>query len=273
MIELPEDQRRCECCGEVMPAVGEEVTEQIDFVPAVTKVIETVRIKYACKEHEEAGIATPALRRCRRSRSRRAWPRPGCSRRDQLPLYRQCRIFERRGIDICESTLGDWNKDVAGLLLPIVAAIKASILASAVIQSDDTGILVQDRQHQNSSRRSFLWAYLGDRAEVVFDVTPGRELEEPRQFLGDYRTTAATCRPTPTSGYDVIFATGRVVEVGCWAHARRGFFEALENDRENANLARRTSFRIPRVQCASTVPASFGLHPQKLAELTPRLQS
>jgi hypothetical protein len=103
-----------------------------------------------------------------------------------------------------------------------------------VIQSDDTGIVVQDRQHQNGSRRSFLWAYLGDRGEVVFDFTVGRGREGPRKFLGDYR---GYLQADAYSGYDVIFATGHVIEVGCWAHARRGFFEALENDKENATNA------------------------------------
>jgi transposase len=238
VIEVPEEQRRCECCGEVKQPIGEEVTEQVDFVPAVTKVIETVRIKYACKKHEEAGITTPALP-----------PQPipkgmatagllaqvaVAKYKDHLPLYRQCRIFERHGVDISESTLCDWIKDVADLVLPIVAAIKASILLSAVIQSDDTGILVQDRQHQNGSRRSFLWAYLGDRGEVVFDFTQGRGREGPRLFLGDYR---GYLQADAYSGYDVIYATGRVTEVACWAHARRGFFDALEKDKENATNA------------------------------------
>ena len=96
----------------------------------------------------------------------------------------------------------------------MVAAIKASILESFVIHSDDTGILVQDRQHANGSRRSFLWAYVGDRGEVVFDFTPGRTRDGPVQFLGDYR---GHLQVDAYSGYDAVLRNGNVVEVGCWA--------------------------------------------------------
>jgi transposase len=238
VIELPEEQRRCSCCGEVMQPIGEEVTEQIDYVPASMKVIETARIKYACKKHEEAGITTPALPA---QPIAKGMATAGlisqvvvAKYKDHLPLYRQSRIFARDGIDIAESTLCDWIKDAAGLLEPVVLSLKASILQSAVIQSDDTGILVQDRQHQNGSRRSFLWAYLGDRDEIVFDFTPGRGRDGPSQFLGDYR---GYLQADAYSGYDVMFATGHIVEVGCWAHARRRFFDALETDKENATYA------------------------------------
>jgi len=237
-LELPEADRLCPCCNEVMQPIGEEVTERIDYTPASLKVHETVRVKYACKKHEEAGVATPTLP-----------PQPiekgmatagllahvaVAKYKDHLPLYRQSCIFARHGFEIAASTLGDWIKDTAGILLPVVMAQKASIFESKVVQSDDTGITVLDPSHANGSRRSFLWAYVGDRDEVVFDFTAGRGREGPRLFLGDYR---GYLQVDAYAGYDVVLHTGRIVEVGCWAHARRRFFDALEADKENAGHA------------------------------------
>jgi hypothetical protein len=154
--------------------------------------------------------------------------------KDHLPLHRQSGIFARHGAEIAESTLGDWVKDAAEMLSPVVDAMKGSVLDSHVVQTDDTGITVLDANHQNGSRRSFLWAYVGDRDEVVFDFTQGRGREGPRTFLGDYR---GYLQADAYSGYDVIFQKGTVTEVGCWAHARRRFFDAHETGHEQATHA------------------------------------
>ena len=237
-IELLEGDRLCRCCNEVMQAIGEEVSERLEFTPAVLKVIETRRVKYACKKHEEAGVATPPAPV---HPIEKGMATAGllahvvvAKYKDHLPLYRQSCIFARYGAELAESTLCDWVKDVAGILQPVVAAMKTSVLASHVVQSDDTSITVLDPSHPSGSRRSYLWAYVGDRDEVVFDFTMGRGREGPRTFLGDYR---GFLQVDAYSGYDVVFVNGRIVEVGCWAHARRRFYEALEADKENATNA------------------------------------
>lgn len=237
-LELPEEQRRCPCCNEVRQPIGEEVTERIDYAPASLKVLETIRVKYACKKHEEAGVATPTLP-----------PQPiekgmatagllahvaVAKYKDHLPLYRQSSIFSRHGFEIAESTLGDWIQGIAGILQPVVVAQKVSILESKVVQGDDTSITVLDPSHANGSRRSFLWAYVGDRDEVVFDFTAGRGREGPRLFLGDYR---GHLQVDAYAGYDVVLHTGRIVEVGWWAHARRRFFNALGAEKGHAGYA------------------------------------
>jgi transposase len=237
-IELPEDERRCPCCNVVRTEIGEEVSERLDYTPAVLKVIETRRVMYACKEHEEAGVATPPVPV---HPIEKGMATAGllahtlvAKFKDHLPLYRQSCIFSRYGAEIAESTLCDWVKDAAEMLSPVVAAVRASVLESHVVQSDDTGITVLDRAHPNGSRRSFLWAYVGDRDEVVFDFTMGRGREGPREFLGGYR---GFLQVDAYSGYDASFENGHIVEVGCWAHARRRFFKAVETNQENASTA------------------------------------
>jgi transposase len=237
-IELPEADRRCSCCNEVMCKIGEEVSERLDYTPAVLKVIETRRDKYACKKHEEAGVLTPAapvhpIEKGMATAGLMAHVLVA-KYKDHLPLYRQSCIFARHGAELAESTLCDWVKSGAEMLVPVVAAMKQSVLESHVVQSDDTSITVLDPSHANGSRRGFLWAYVGDRDEVVFEFTSGRGREGPRSFLGDY---CGTLQVDAYAGYDAIFHAGRVSQAGCWAHARRRFFDALVGEKEHAGNA------------------------------------
>lgn len=238
VIELPEDQRLCPCCNKPMQPIGEAITEELDYQPAVLRVRELVRVKYACKAHEESGVVQPELPPRLIAKGVAATSLIAqivvAKYKDHLPLYRQSKIFERFGVDLAASTLGDWIKDAATVLAPVVASMKVSLLESFVVHSDDTGILVQDRKHPNGSRRSFLWAYVGDRGDVVFDFTPGRGRDGPVRFLGDFR---GHLQVDAYSGYDAVLRKGTVVEVGCWAHTRRYFFEALDTAKEIATDA------------------------------------
>lgn len=238
VIELPEDQRRCRCCNEPMSPCGESITEELDYQPAVVRVREIVRIKYACKAHEEAGVATPEMPARPIAKGVAAASLIGqvivSKYKDHLPLYRQHKIFERFGIDIPESTLGDWIKESAEMLTPVVAAIRRSILGSAVINTDDTGIVVQDGAERGGSKKSFLWVYIGDQDEAVFDFTKGRTRDGPLLWLGDFR---GYVQADAYSGYDALFRKAGIVEVGCWAHARRKFFDALDTAKDAAGDA------------------------------------
>lgn len=232
-IELPEADRRCPCCNEVMCRIGEDVSERLDYTPAVLKVIETRRVKYACKKHEESGVATaPApvhpIEKGMATAGLLAHVLVA-KYKDHLPLYRQSCIFARHGAELAESTLCDWVKDSAAMLEPIVAAMKQSVLASHVVQSDDTGITVIDASASQGSRHSYLWAYVGDRDEVVFDFTIGRGREGPRIFLGEYR---GRLQVDAYSGYDEVIRQNEIVAIGCWAHARRRFYQAQDSEPE-----------------------------------------
>lgn len=233
VLEVPEDERRCPCCGDAMEEIGKEISERIDYTPAVLKVIETVRPKYACKKHEESGVLTaplPVHPITKGMATAGLLSQVLVSKyKDHLPLYRQSRIFARHGAEIPESTLCDWVKVSTEMLTLVVAATQQSILESAVVQSDDTPVLVLDRSHQQGRRHGFLWAYVGDRDEVVFDFTPGRGRDGPKRFLGDYH---GVLQVDAYSAYDAFFASGQMTEAGCMAHCRRRFLDAESSDRE-----------------------------------------
>ena len=125
----------------------------------------------------------------------------------------------------------DWVRAAAESLRPVVAAMKDQVLASHAIHTDDTSIQVQDRGHKAGSRKGYLWIYIGDRDDVVFDYTTGRARDGPRNFLSGYK---GYLQADGYSGYDELYESGSIVEVGCWAHARRKFVDALSKFPEEA---------------------------------------
>ena len=215
-----ESDRTCPSCHTPMNKIGEEITEELDYVPASFIVREHVRIKYACKRCQE-GVVIGELPPRPIDKGR---PGPGLLSQvltskyaDHLPLYRQEAIFLRHSVDIARSTMCDWVRDAAGLLHPIVKHMKQRVLESKKIHTDDTPVPVLDKS-RTRTRRGYLWVYVGEGDNVVFDYTPTRSRDGPLAFLGDY---AGYVQADAYSGYDEYFRTSGATEVGCWAHARR----------------------------------------------------
>ena len=246
---LPEGQCTCTACGGALTQIGEEVTEQLDYQPASLFVLEHVRAKYACKGCE-ASVITADLPAQPIDKGR---PGPGLLAQvvtakyaDHLPLHRQVAIFARQGVTLARQTLGDWVAEAADLLAPLYADLKASVLASKVIHTDDTTVPVQDRT-RTTTREGRLWVYVGDQTptDLVYDYTPTRSRAGPSAFLGDFR---GHLQADAYAGYDALYATGRVVEVGCWAHARRHFWDAKAADGPRALLALGVIQQLYRVE-------------------------
>jgi transposase len=160
----PEDRACPECGGERRP-MGEEVREQLEYVPASLIVLEHVRPKYAC-----AGCAAHVAIAARLPEPiEKGLPGTGLLAHvitsklaDHLPLYRQEAIFRRHGVELARSTMCDWMAACAGLLEPVVKAMMRRVFSSKVIRTDDTPVTVQDHAGKGS-KTGRLWAYLGDR--------------------------------------------------------------------------------------------------------------
>jgi transposase len=153
---------------------------------------------------------------------------------DHLPLYRLERIYERQGVFLPRSTLCDWLLASARLLRPLYDRLVYWALLSHVLHTDDTPVELQDpNTHLLSTAR--LWVYLGDAAHPynVFDFTPNRKRDGPRNFLAKYQ---GYLQADAFSGYDCLYlpdpltTKARIIEVACNAHARRKFFEAQKTD-------------------------------------------
>ena len=235
---LPDDQRGCRDCGEQMEKIGEEVTRQLEYEPATMRVIEHARFKYACRGCEDVVALAPLPAQP----IEKGLPGPGLLAHvlvskygDHLPLYRQEAIFERHGVLLKRSTLCDWVASCADLLEGIYEEMKSELKRSKKIHSDDTPVPVQDPR-LDRTRLGRLWVYVGDPEHevVLFDYTPDRCRTGPLSFLSGYE---GYLQADAYAGYDELYQGGKVVEVGCMAHARRRFFEARTSDAARSHAA------------------------------------
>jgi len=225
----PKEDLICSCCGQAKQIMGEEITEELDYVPASFVVRQHVRFKYVCRHCQEGVVIADLPQRPIEK------GRPGTGLlahvltskyADHMPLHRQEGIFRRHEVDIHRSTMCDWVRDCADLLSPIVRYLKQLILQSRIINTDDTPVPILD-DSRTQTRKGYLWAYIGGKCTVVFDYTSTHSRDGPVAFLGDY---GGYVQADAYKGYDAFFETGHATEVGCWAHTRRRFYDACTTD-------------------------------------------
>lgn len=235
---VPPEELMCPDCGAERTKIGEEVSEQLEYIPAEFLVLQHVRAKHACPRCEGNIVtaSTPA------QPIEKGVPGPGLLAQvvtakyaDHLPLNRLEGIFRRSGVEIARSTMCGWVGVVADLLAPIYFVMHRSVLLSKVIQTDDTPIPVLDPE-LDRTRRGHIWVYLGDDShpDTVYDFTPTHTRDGPRRFLESFE---GYLQADAYPGYDDLFRDGRIVEVGCWAHARRYFYDARTSEPALAHIA------------------------------------
>lgn len=146
---------------------------------------------------------------------------------DHLPLYRLERIFARQGVDIARSTMCSWLQHTAELLRPLYQVLRREVVQSRVLQTDETRLPVQDTPQKTKSGR--LWIYVGDRDHpyLLYDYRPDKSRAGPDDILGNYK---GYLQADAANVFDGLYLPGAVTEVGCWAHARRHFHQALDSD-------------------------------------------
>ena len=153
---------------------------------------------------------------------------------DHLPLHRQEDILARHGVSISRSTQCDWMRQCAELLLPLWQLLKATVLSAGVIATDDTTVklLVKGEKKAKTAR---IWGYGSSRLRlVVFDFTLDRTRAGPTAFLSGCH---GYLQADAYLGYDTVFETEDLVEVGCWAHVRRKFCDAQNSAPREAAMA------------------------------------
>lgn len=239
--ELTAAERLCPECGHDRREIGVETTKQYDYKPAEVFVIAHQRVKYACSccaGHVAIAPRPPQP-------IERGLPGPGLlaqilvdKYQDHLPLYRTEQRFERLGVSLPRSTMCDWMAAAAVLLKPLYLLLKEWVLSSKVLHTDDTTVPVRD-ESLTSHRHGRLWCYLGDAGHpgVVFDYTPTHARDGPAEFLKDFR---GYLQADAYGAYDGIYtgSNGTIIEVGCWAHARHKFADAVDTDPERVLAAK-----------------------------------
>jgi transposase len=258
VIEPSAEDRTCRCCGKEKARIGEETSEQLEFVPAKFRVIETVRPKYACPTCKD-GVTVALAPRSPVARSKAGAGLLAhvvvSKYADHVPLNRQTEIYRREGVDLSRTTLCDWVEQVFLLLGGIERAQWASVLSSQVLCADETPVKVLDMERRECAR-GYFWVYAGDRDEVVCDFSMGRRSEAPTKALVHYHQGVLVC--DGYAGYDEIERTKPgLVRSGCMAHARRKVFEAKDADPERALILLALIRRLYDVEAkAKALPAA-----------------
>jgi transposase len=231
-LDLSPEEKMCGCCGRAKDRIGEDITKILEHVPSKLEVHEHVRPKYACRYCKDGVSSPPPPARP----IARGIAGPGLIAQivvskfgDHLPLYRQEDIFVRHGLHIARSTLCDWVAAAAELLQPLYELQCQLVVQCPVMWTDDTPVKVLVGGEQGSCQGRF-WTYIGDDEHPysVYDFTMSRSRDGPQQFLQTFR---GYLHADAYAGYDAIYlgSDSGIVEVACWAHTRRKFFDARHN--------------------------------------------
>ena len=232
-------EHTCQQCGAETAVIGYDESEQLDVEPARYFVRVTKREKRACRCCQPGTVAMPPL-------EPRIVDKGLASDRvvidtvvakycDHLPLYRQAAMLEREaGLQIGRATLDGWVMRVGELLDPVVVAMRQDLLGAAYLQADETTVPVQMHDHRGADHQAYLWQYGKPGGETVFDFCLGRGREGPKKFLGQWEGILQT------DGYQAYDHIGgpKLVHVGCWAHARRKFVDAVKVNPRDAGAVK-----------------------------------
>ena len=224
--ELPPSELQCSCGG-TLSRIGEEISEELHYIPAKVLVKEHVRYKYACKCCEENVKRAPAaFRALDKSIASSGLLADMLVKKysDHLPLYRQSEIWNRQEIDLSRATLSNWVIGCAEKFELLVNLLKKEIIKSDYVCSDETPLNVLNEPKNTS----YMWVHLSGLRKnrcVVYEYNKARSQEVVNQFLGDFK---GYHQSDGYIGYSDLHSKDGVVGVGCMAHARRKFMDIIK---------------------------------------------
>ena len=244
--DLTDEEKKCSCCGKVRPCIGEDVTEELDIIPQQIFVNKHIKKKYGpCSCDDFLGENLPEIKTAKAPE--RFIPggiaTPGliaysvtskfC---DALPFYRQARIFSRFGVDISRATLCNWSLLAAEKCGPLLDVLAQILRESPVIRMDETTVQVLHEENRSASSKSYMWVAYGygneERPLLLYQYHPTRSSEVPKSFLENYSGFVQTDGYGGYNFNDPAY-NGKIVHVGCLAHARRDFEKAYQTNKKS----------------------------------------
>ena len=234
---LPEEERVCPECGNTMSEIGKEVRRRLKLEPPKVVVVEDWYYTYACRKCEKEGTETPVGKAAREANfipGSFATPEAVADVMVQKfrmgsPLYRQENEFKRQGIPLKRQTMSNWLVWTSEhLLAPVYDQLHKELLKRDVLHADETTLQVLHEPGKTAQSKSYLWLYRTsgdtDRPIVLYEYQPDRKQEHPKEFLTGFQGYLHT---DGYLGYHNLPES--VTVVGCWAHARRKFDEAMKS--------------------------------------------
>jgi len=229
--DLIESEKVCPHDGEKLKEIGRETSEQLEFIPAKIRVIKHIRLKYACPCCQQ-GVKTAPLPPQPIPKSMAS---PGLLAQvvtakfeDSLPLYRQEKQFKRLQIQLPRNTLANWVIKVSELVQPLINLMQDKLLASPYLLMDETTVQVLKEPNKAAKTKSYMWVRYAappDQPVILFNYESGRSAQVPIRQLEGYRGYLHT---DGYEGYAAIGKSKEITHLGCWAHARRKFNDAIK---------------------------------------------
>ena len=244
--ELPPDGQLCPDCGEALHVMGHEIRRELKIIPAQAVIVEHRQHIYSCRNCEKTNDHTPIVKA--------AMPEPvikgGFASAESVahimtqkfvmsvPLYRQEQEWNRNGIMLSRQTMSNWLIRCANdWLKPIYGRLKKQLLERDVLHGDETTLQVLHEPGKPAQSKSYMWLYRtsGDtqKSIILYEYQPNRKWEHPEAFLKGFK---GYLHADGYEGYHNL--PDDFIVVGCWAHMRRKFDEALkvlpEKDREDS---------------------------------------
>lgn len=238
LYDLSPAKKVCTGCGSFLSKISDVITEQLEAITTQLYVIQNRRAKYACRKcHNKIVVAPMPLQAIDKG-----MVGPGllaevlvAKYQDHLPLYRQAQRFQRLGLELSRSTLGNWVLAAADLLNPLVEKMQQYLLAGAHIFSDDTPIRVLQRPEGQGKTGRF-WIYINKAKDshpacCIYQYTTDRKAQHPEKFLAHF---TGVLQSDGYAGYHKLSQGTAIQSAVCWAHARRYFFEAAQGTAPNS---------------------------------------
>jgi transposase len=236
IIDIPEEEKTC-ACGSNLTKIGEESNEKLHIIPQRIFVEKTIRPKYACRtcegtEEEDkpvviiAPVPPSIIPRGIASASLLSYIMIS-KYEDHLPFYRQEKQFERIGVKISRQDMANWQQKVYEKLKPLFELMKKTLKSGPVLRMDETTVQVMGEEGRLYTDKSYMWLSRGgppDKTVVWYEYRETRAAYNARDMLEGYNGYLQT---DGYGGYDAaVRCMPGIVHVGCFAHARRKFFEA-----------------------------------------------
>jgi transposase len=262
----------CQCCGEQLHQCGSEDSEQVKIIPAKVSVIKHKQFKYACRHCEHEQLTSKII-----TAPKPKQPIPGSIASpealaavvtgkycDALPLYRFVDILGRGGLELSRGTLANWCIKAGLLISPLVAAMQRHLLNEHSLCADETRTQVLD-EGDNPSSNSYMWVYRSNEVShepvVIYDYQAGRSRACAKEFLAGYQGYLQC------DGYRVYDGIEGITPVGCWAHARRKYNDALKAESKNKGRAHKAISFISQLYKLETHAKNKQLSPQARYQL------
>src|SRR3989339_1102602 len=274
--DLSEEEKKC-ACGHEKTRMGEEVSEQLDYIPAKVQVIRHIRIKYACKNCEGVEDEGPSVSIARMPEQiiPKSMATPGLLAHiltakfaDALPFYRQEKQFSRIGIDLPRATMCNWAIRVAQACEILLGFMQAQILQGPVINIDETTDQVLKEPKRS---KCYMWVFKGGtpgKPIILFQYHPTRSGDVASGFLNGYRGIVQT---DGYAGYDFLDMIKAIIHVACWVHARRKFMDVtkaagIQKDHPHEGNAGAALKYISKLYKIEKEAQKQGLSPEELCQ-------